>query len=78
MVVVHAGTIYGDGECEGLRIGSLGVAGQNQEFYVAMLGLKCLLEIYVGCWIQKWSIKVGSRSLEFRGEIFHYRTELQP
>lgn len=32
------------------------MAGQNQEFYVAMLGLKCLLEIYVGYWIQKWSL----------------------
>lgn len=34
-----------------------GVLEKIQEFYVAMLGSKCLLEIYVGCWIQKSGVQ---------------------
>lgn len=34
-----------------------GVLEKIQEFYVAMLGSKRLLDIYVGCWIQKSGVQ---------------------
>lgn len=39
------------------------MTGQNQEFCVAMLNLKCLLGVYVGCWKQKLGREVCSSGI---------------
>lgn len=48
----------------------LGAAGLNREFYLFMVGWKCLLDIHGGYWKQKLDGEVGYRSLEFRGKAF--------